>query len=208
MSCLLHNFPTEAGDSCFYRNKQTELVWIRNLGTREVASEEPTVLYTGPDMTKIFHASSYAIFIEIQSNHWRKKLRRRNQDSNFLWGSLRAPIKFKRKIQLWDLKRWFLLENRPNHFIINSSSFIRQVEFFMKQVEFFQQWNQEATSFPSSVFCRSESNSEANFNWYHKSDAWPQFTMLQIQSSGRSLMYTRKSVESRMECAVFVALYL
>ena len=125
MSCLLDNFPTEAGDSCFYRNKQTELVWIRNLGTREVASEEPTVLYTGPDMTKIFHASSYGIFIEIQSNHWRKKLHRRNQDSNFLWGSLRAPIKFRRKIQLWDLKRWFLLENRPNHFIINSSSFIR-----------------------------------------------------------------------------------
>ena len=75
----------------------------------------------------------------------------------------------------------------------------------MKQVEFFQHWNQEATSFPSSVSGRSESNSEANFDFYHKSDAWSQFTILQIIrniaiSSGRSLMYTSKSVESRMEC--------
>ena len=49
-------------------------------GSREAASEGPTVLYirpdNSPDMTTVFHTLSYGRFIEIQSNLRKKKLHR------------------------------------------------------------------------------------------------------------------------------------
>ena len=45
--------------------------WIK--GSRQAASERPTVICTRSDMTKIFHVRSYDRFKEMQSNLWRKK---------------------------------------------------------------------------------------------------------------------------------------
>ena len=55
-------------------------------------------------MTTVFHARPDVRFIEIQNNHRRKKLRRTNQDSNFLGGSfsnrddIRVPIQKRKSI--------------------------------------------------------------------------------------------------------------
>ena len=55
---------------------------------------------TSKDMTTVFHAWPYGIFIEIQSNLSRKKLHRMNQGYNFLRSSfsnrdhVRAPTQF------------------------------------------------------------------------------------------------------------------
>ena len=43
-------------------------------------------------MTTVFHAWPYGRFIEIQSSLKRKKLRRTNQGSNFLGGSVEIEI--------------------------------------------------------------------------------------------------------------------
>ena len=43
---------------------------------------------TSLDMITIFHVSSYGIFIEIKNNFTRKELRKSNEGSNFLGGSL------------------------------------------------------------------------------------------------------------------------
>ena len=78
----------------------------------------------------------------------------------------------------------------------------------MKAVEFFQHWNQQATSCPSPVSLRSDSSSEANYSCFHRSDAWSHLeyivssawiAILQIASSGKSLMYSKKSVERKMD---------
>ena len=59
-----------------------------------------------------------------------------------------------------------------------------------------------------SVSCGSDSNSEANFSCCHKPDAWSylqwrvvsaQIAILQIISSGRLLMYRKKSAGPIME---------
>ena len=60
---------------------------------------------TTPDMAIVFHARLYDKFIEIKSNHRRKKLHRKNQGSNFVGGCfsdrdiVRPPIQFRRKRQ-------------------------------------------------------------------------------------------------------------
>ena len=60
---------------------------------------------TTPDMAIVFHARLYGKFIEIKSNHRRKKRQRKNQGSNFIGGCfsnreiIRPPLKFRRKIQ-------------------------------------------------------------------------------------------------------------
>ena len=61
----------------------------------------------------------------------------------------------------------------------------------------------------STVSCRSDSSSEANSCCYHRSDAWShleyraaawaQTAILHMTLSGRSSMYSRKSVGPRME---------
>ena len=58
---------------------------MQSQGSREAASEGPTVLHIrvatraiSPDMTTVFHAWAYGRFIEIQSNLRRKKLHRMN----------------------------------------------------------------------------------------------------------------------------------
>ena len=57
--------------------------------------------------------------------------------------------------------------------------------------------------------CRSDSSSEVNSSCCYRSDVWShleykvvssgQIAILQITSSGRSLMYSRKSIEPRMD---------
>ena len=80
---------------------------------------------TSPDITTVFNAWTYGRFIEIHSNHRKKKLHRMNQGSNFFRGSfsnkdhLRAPTQ--------HLKIWFFLRNKPIHFSINSTSVITPV---------------------------------------------------------------------------------
>ena len=59
--------------------------WTKD--SRGAASEGRTILRTCPDMKKIIHTRSDGRFIEIQSNIWRKKLRRTIKGSNFLGGS-------------------------------------------------------------------------------------------------------------------------
>ena len=126
-------------------------------------------------MTTAFHAWTYRIFIEIQSNLRRKKLHRKNQVSNFLGCSfsnrdnVKAPIQFRRESQPQHLKRLFFLKKKPIHFHINSTSALKTVK-------------QSSFSFPalkstrhflpqSTVSCRSDSSSEANSNCCHRSDA-------------------------------------
>ena len=85
-------------------------------------------------MTTIFHPWSYSIFTEIQSNLGRKKIHKlqgcigitgcihKNQGCNLHGdifsnrGNLWAPIQFGREIQPQNLKRCFLLRNKPIHF--------------------------------------------------------------------------------------------
>ena len=62
---------------------------------------------------------------------------------------------------------------------------------------------------PVHSACRSDSSSEANSSCCHKSDAWSYLgervvsstviAILQITSSGRSLMYSGKSIGPRTE---------
>ena len=85
---------------------------------------------TSPDMTIVFHAWLYGIFIDVQSNLRRKKLYRTNQGCNFLGSSfrnrdnVRGPIQFRREIQPQHLKRCFFLKNRPIHFLTNNTSVV------------------------------------------------------------------------------------
>ena len=73
-------------------------------------------------MTTVFHARPYSRFIEIQSNHMRKKLHRANQSSNFLGGifsnkdNARAPIQFRREGQPSILKDDFSSGTGPSVF--------------------------------------------------------------------------------------------
>ena len=57
---------------------------------------------TIPDMTTIFHVSSYGRFIEIKNNLTRKELRKSNEGSNFLGGSLLIEILYEPKYNLKD----------------------------------------------------------------------------------------------------------
>ena len=93
-------------------------------------------------MTTIFHPWSYSIFTEIQSNLGRKKIHKlqgfigitgcihKNQGCNLHGdsfsnrGNLWAPIQLGREIQPQNLKRWFLLKNKPIHFQKMSNSWI------------------------------------------------------------------------------------
>ena len=84
-----------------------------------------------PALTWQPHPSFYDRFVEIQSNHGRKKLHRMNEGSNFL-GSyfsdryhVRALIQFERHSQAQHLKRWFFLKNTLIHSHINSTSVLR-----------------------------------------------------------------------------------
>ena len=87
-----------------------------------------------PDMTTMFHAEPFGGFTVIQNHLRRKKLHRMNQGSNFFGGSfryrddVRVPIQFGRERYPKHLKILFLLENRPFHFHINSTSVIRLIK--------------------------------------------------------------------------------
>ena len=76
--------------------------WQRPNSSKEVVSVGPTVLNTrfqhiqvtttmstSPWMKTVLHATLYGRFREILSKHRRKKIRKTNQGSNFLRGSLR-----------------------------------------------------------------------------------------------------------------------
>ena len=117
---------------------------------------------------------------------------------------VRVPIQFRWKSQCQHLKRWFFLKNRPINFHI-STSVIRldkrnQLSFSNITSHFLPQF---------TVSCRSDSSSEANSSCCHRSDVWSHLELravssasiavLQITSSGRSLIYSRKSVGPRME---------
>ena len=85
-------------------------------------------------MTTVFHALLYGRFIEIQSNHRRKKLHRTNQGSNLFGGSfsnndnVRVAIAFGRERQPQHLKRLFFPINKPIHFYFNSTTVVRLVK--------------------------------------------------------------------------------
>ena len=127
-------------------------------------------------MTTVSHASLYDRFIEIQSNHRRKKLQRINQGSHFLGGCfsdrdpVRSPIQFGRQSQTQHLKRWFFLKNTPIHSYINSTSVLRLsnetswVFPVLKSISHFLP--------QSTVPYRSDASSEANSSCCHRSHAW------------------------------------
>ena len=144
-------------------------------------------------MATIFHTWPYGRFTDIKSNLKWKKLHRVNQGSYFLGGCfsnrdhLRAIIKFRR-------------ESQPS---INRSNETSCVFPALKPKSHFPP--------QSTVPHRSDSSSEANSNCCHWSDTWSHFeyrvvspaqmAILQITSSGRSLMYNGKSVGPRMEAS-------
>ena len=124
----------------------------------------------------VFHTWPYGRFIEIQSNLERKKLHRANQGSNFLGGSfsnsdnVRALIQFRRESHPQYLKKWFFPKNGPIIF----TSIVPVI---------LDRWNKTSWVFPalkstshflpqSTVSRRSDSSSEANSNFCHRSDAW------------------------------------
>ena len=99
------------------------------------------------------------------------------------------------------------LKNRLIYFPINSTSVIRPV---IKKSCFFQHWNQQATSCPSPGWRTADSSSAAiNSSCCYRSDpishlvqrvvSSAQIAILEIVSSGRSLIYSGKSLEPRME---------
>ena len=85
-------------------------------------------------MTTVFHPWSDGRFVEMQSNHRRKKLRRTNEGSNFLKSSfsnrdnVRAPIQFIRESQHQHLKRLFFFKKRSVIFHVKRASVIRPVK--------------------------------------------------------------------------------
>ena len=121
--------------------------------------------------------------------------------ANFLAGSfsngdnVRAPNQFRRETQIQHLKIHFFLKNISIHFHRNSTSVITLDK--RNQLSF------------STVSCRSDLSSEANSSCCQKSDAWSHseqrllssawIAILQRTSSGRSLIYRRKSVGPIME---------
>ena len=114
----------------------------------------------------------------------------------FLEAVLAIEIMWEPKLNLeenlWDLKRWFLLKSRPSYFNIIAIAPVI-LDWSTKQVEFSS--TEIKTPLPALVSCRSE----ANFSCCHKSDGCSHLEYSVI-SSGRSVMYSRKSVGSRMEC--------
>ena len=138
----------------------------------------------------------------------RKKLHRTNQGSNFAGDNfsnrdyVRAPILFRRERQPQPLKRWFFLKNRPIHFHINSASVIRAVK--RNKLSF-----SSVEMKKSTVSHRSDSSSVAISSCCHRSDACShlkcsvvpsaQIAIVQMASSERSLMYSRKSLRLRKE---------
>ena len=133
---------------------------------------------TSPDMTTVFHAWLYGRFIGIQSNLRRKSLHRTNQGSNCLGGSfcnrddVRASIQFWTETQPKHLKRWFFLKDRSIHLHINSTSVIRPVN--QNQLKsLFPVLKSTSHFLPQSTVSRtSNSSSEANSSYCHRSDAW------------------------------------
>ena len=100
------------------------------------------------DMTTVFHARLFLIFIEIRSNLRRKTLQRMNQSSNFLGGNfsnsnnVRAQIQF-RRLHPSILKDEFSSKTDPS--ICTSFSPVKQSKLSQ-----------------STVSPRSDSSSEAN----------------------------------------------
>ena len=159
--------------------------WTSTKGTRDKASRGPAVLHicfcsfyltippsrASPDMTTVFHKRLYGRFTEIQIYLRKKRLHWINQGSSIFGSSfsnrdnVKASIQFRREREPQHLKGWSFLKNRAIHLHINSMSVIRPV----KQD---QHWNQQATSYPSLVSCRSDSSSEANSSCWHRSTSW------------------------------------
>ena len=103
-------------------------------------------------MTTVFHPWLCGRFIAIQSNLRRPKLHRRNQDSNFLWGSFSnkdnvwASIQFRRESQPQHLKRWISSRTDPSIFTSIAPVLLGQSNETSWD---FQHWNQQAPSYPS-----------------------------------------------------------
>ena len=119
--------------------------------------------------------AKYNLLMEIQSNLRRKKLHRLNYGSNFLGGgfsnreNLRAPVQFRRVSQPQHLKRRFFLRIDASIFISYSTSVIRPV----KSSWVFPALKSTSHFLPQlTVSRRSDSSSEANSSFCHRSDAW------------------------------------
>ena len=127
-------------------------------------------------MTSVFRIWWYGRFIEILRNLRRKKLHRTNQSSNFLGGSLsnrdnvRVPIQFRRESQPYILKDDFSSRTNPSIFtsieplLLDQSNETSWVFPALKSTSHFLP--------QSTVSCRSDSSSEANSSFCHRSDAW------------------------------------
>ena len=121
-------------------------------------------------MTTVFHAWLYGKFIEIQSNLMRKKLHKMNQGSNFLGSifsnrdNIRAPIQFQEKVNPSILKNDFSSRTDPSIF-----TSVAPVLFdWLYKTKFTEIYK----PFPALVqSLRSDSSSEANSNYCHRSDA-------------------------------------
>ena len=141
-------------------------------------------------MTTVFHAWSYARFIQDLSFLRRKKLHRMNQGYNFLGGSfsnrdkVRIPIQFWTVSQPQNLKRWFFHKSRPFHFHINSTSVIRPVK-----------WNQ--LSF-SSIPAPIHSISLIKFNIQRQLQSLPQVRCLITFRVGISIISTGSNITDNM----------
>ena len=124
-------------------------------------------------MTTIFYAWPYGRSLEIKTNLRREKLRRMNKGSNFPGGTfsyrdnVRVPIQFRRESLPQHLKRLFFFKNRPHIFppvLLDRSNETCWVFLALKSTSHFLS--------QSTVSCRSDSSSEANYSFCNRSDAW------------------------------------
>ena len=148
----------------------------------------------------------------MQSNLKRKKFHRTNQGSNFLEGSfsnrdsLRVPIQFIRENQPQHLKICFFLKIRAIHFYINSTSVFRPVKRNWLNFPSIEINTPLPALVPQCLLGQIQVQTPilvaAKYqipNHTFRVESSIISIDSNITSSGRSLLYSRKSVGPRMD---------
>ena len=133
-------------------------------------------------MTTVFHAWQYGRFKDIQSKLRKKKLHRTNQGSNFLGGSFRnnerAQSNLEEKVNPSIFKDDFSSKRDPS--IVTSITPVL-LDWSSETIWVFPAMKSTGHSLPqSTVSCRSDWSSEANFSCWDRSNAW---SHLRLESS-------------------------
>ena len=159
-------------------------------------------------MVTILHARPYSRFIEIQSSLTRKKPHRTNQNFNFLGCRFSNRDNVKSSIQFRTEKQPSIL--KYDFFSISDPSVFTSIPVLLGRPNepswIFPALKSTSHFLPQSIVSRrSDSSSAANSSSCNRSDAWSHQEQRVVSSAqierlaGRSLMYSRKSVGSRME---------